>query len=137
LLNGPISPESEELPKEEQRLVEGYRKGFYADFMMREETERVHGEQAKLQGHRRELELRIAHLDNVISYKGQVQKLAGRLSQGLDSMDFKQRRELLRLLVDEIIYDDGQIAIKTIIPLVDCQLHPIGGGIKGVEKSVL
>ena len=44
-------------------------------------------------------------------------------------MDFKQRRELLRLLVDEIIYDDGQIAIKTVIPLVERQLHPIGGGI--------
>ena len=129
-----VNKRLEELPKEEQRLVEGYRKGFYADFMMREETERVHGEQTKLQGRRRELELRIAHLDNVISYKGQVQKLAERLSQGLDYMDFKQRRELLRLLVDDIIYDDGQIAIKTIIPLVDRQLHPIGGGIKGVEK---
>ncbi len=34
----------EELPKEERRLVEGYRKGLYADFVMREEMERVRGE---------------------------------------------------------------------------------------------
>jgi site-specific DNA recombinase len=118
----------EELPKEERRLVEGYRRGFYADFMMREEMERVHDEQTKLQCRRRELELRIAHLDNVISYKGQIQKLAERLSQGLDSMDFEQRRELLRLIVDEVLYDDGHVTIKTIIPLVDRQLHHIDQG---------
>jgi site-specific DNA recombinase len=123
----------EELPKEEQRLVEGYRKGFYADFMMREEMERVCGEQTKLQDRYRELELKIAQLDSVISYKGQIQKLAERLSQGLDSMDFEQRRELLRLLVDEVLYDDGHVTIKTVIPLVERRLHPISGGIKGVE----
>ena len=124
-----VGKQLEELPKEERRLVEGYRKGFYADFMMREEMKRVRGEQTKLQGRRRELELKIAHLDNVISYKGQIQKLAERLSQGLDSMDFEQRRELLRLLVDEVFYDDGHVTIKTIIPLVERRLHPISGGI--------
>lgn len=33
----------EKLPSEEQRLIEGYRKGLYPDFMMREEMERVSG----------------------------------------------------------------------------------------------
>lgn len=127
----------EEFPKEERRLVEGYRKGFYADFMMREETERLRNEQTKLQSRRRELELRIAHMDKVIDYKGQIQRLAEILSQGLDSMNFEQRRELLRLLVDEVIYDDGNITIKTIIPPSNRQLYPTSREIRVRGKTLL
>ena len=107
----------EELPKEGRRLVEGYRKGFYADFMMREETERVHQEGATAEQRRGELERQLAHLDKALHYRGQVEDLARRLNQGLDQMDFGQRQELLRLLVDEVIYEDGDVTIKTIIPL--------------------
>jgi hypothetical protein len=45
-------------------------------------------------------------LHKALSYQGQVQALAKRLTQGLEVMDFQQRRELLHLLVDEIIYDE-------------------------------
>ncbi len=34
------------LPREQKRLVEGYRKGLYPDFIMREEMERLNQEQA-------------------------------------------------------------------------------------------
>lgn len=34
------------LPQEERRLVEGCHKGFYADFMMREEVERLRAEKS-------------------------------------------------------------------------------------------
>ena len=124
-----IAKRLEELPKEERRLVEGYRKGFYADFMMREEVERIRNEQYQLQDRQRELELSLRHLDNAMGYRGQIQKLAQQLSQGLGSMNFERRRELLRLLVDEVIYDDGHVTIKTIIPLGEGRLHPIAGGI--------
>ena len=121
----------EELPKEERRLVEGYRKGFYADFMMREEVERVHGEQAAAEARRRELETQLARLDKALGYRGQVEELARRLSQGLDQMSFAERRELIRLLVDEVIYDDGKVTIKTIIPVDQCKLHPVAEGVRG------
>ncbi|MFC1935946.1 recombinase family protein, partial [Chloroflexota bacterium] len=103
-----IRNQLEELPKEERRLVEGYRKGLYADFMMREEMERVRNERASAEERRRELERQLAHLDKALSYQGQVRELAQRLSQGLEVMDFQQRRELLRLLVDEAVYDDAE-----------------------------
>jgi len=45
-------------------------------------------------------------LAQALSHQGQVQALAKRLTQGLEVMDFQQRRELLHLLVDEIIYDE-------------------------------
>jgi hypothetical protein len=68
----------------------------------------------------------LTHLDKAISYKGQIQALAKKLSKGLEIMDFRQRRELLRLLVDKVIYDyAGQVTIKTIIPVNECQLHPV------------
>ncbi len=52
-----------------------------------------------------------------------MEALAKRLSQGLDAMGFEDRRELLRLLIDEIVYDDGgSMIIKTILPLG--RLHP-------------
>ncbi|MDP3061810.1 MAG: recombinase family protein, partial [Chloroflexota bacterium] len=124
----------EELPKEERRLVEGYRKGFYVDFMMREEMDRVRSEQTSAEERRRELERQLAHLDRALSYKGQVEQLASRLSEGLDQMGFVERRELLRLLVDEVVYDEGQVTIKTIIPLGgndERRLRPVPQGGQG------
>ncbi len=52
-----------------------------------------------------------------------MESLAKRLSQGLDLMGFEGRRELLRLLIDEIVYDDGGgMTIKAILPFF--RLHP-------------
>jgi len=67
-------------------------------------------------------------LDRALSYKGQIEELGRRLSQGLDSMGFTERRELPRLLVDEVVHDNGQVTIRTITPLD--QLHPIPGGLR-------
>jgi len=122
-------------PQEERRLVEGYRKGFIPDFMMREEMERVAQERRQAEERCNELERQLVHLDKALSYKGQVQALAHRLSAGLDTMSFDERRELLRLLVDEVVYHDGQVAIKTIIPVGDGQLHPIPQWLLGGQEQ--
>ncbi len=37
------------IPEEQKPLVEGYRKGLYADFMMREEMERIEKEKNELE----------------------------------------------------------------------------------------
>jgi len=123
------------LPQEERRLVQGYRKGLYADFMMREEMERVSIEKDENQRRRDDLRIQIDRLDRAKAYKGQVQAFARRVSKGLDNMDFNQRRELLRLLVDEVIYDEGKVTIKTIIPLDKVQLHPEAQGFHGGREG--
>ena len=62
-------------------------------------------------------------LERASGYKEEVEALETRLSQGLDVMGFEERRELLRPLIDEIVYDDGGgMTIKTILPLG--RLHP-------------
>ncbi len=119
-----LSKRLADLPNEERRLVEGYRKGLYADFMMREEMDCVHKEYADAKKRGDELKQQIQRLDKAIRYRDQIEAMAKRLSQGLDTMGFTERRELLRLLVDGIIYDNGEVSIKTIIPLEEHQLHP-------------
>jgi site-specific DNA recombinase len=120
-----VSKRLDDLPKEERRLVEGYRKGLYADFMMREEMQQIRKEQAAAEERYQELKHQLAHLDKAINYRGQIEQLAERLNAGLETMNFDERRELLRLLVDEVVYDDGQVTIKTIIPLGNGQLYPV------------
>ena len=45
----------ENIPKEQRKLVEGYRKGYYPDFMMREEADRVEKESLNAEQRLREL----------------------------------------------------------------------------------
>ena len=121
----------EELPKEERRLVEGYRKGLYPDFMMREEMEQLGKEQAALSERKLELESQLAHLEKALSYRGQLESLAEQLGRGLDALDFSQRRDLLHLLVDEVTYQDGTVTIRTIIPLEGRRLSSVAQGVRG------
>ena len=60
-----------------------------------------------------------------LSHKGRVHDLARRLTGGLERMDFNERRELLRLLVDDVIYDAGLLTIKTVLPLDQLQPAPV------------
>ncbi|MBI2958464.1 MAG: recombinase family protein [Chloroflexi bacterium] len=119
-----VSKRLKDLPMEERRLVEGYRKGFYADFMMREEAERIRKEQASCEEKRCELQRELAAIVEAAAYKTKLEDFARSLSQGLDAMTFAQRREVLRLLVDQIIYDEGRITIKTSIPF-DADQHQL------------
>ncbi len=134
-----IEKRLEDLPREERRLVDGYRKGFYADFMMREEMDRVKEERAGADERRKELERQLSLLEKAMSYRESLEGFAGRVSVGLDTMGFDERRELLRLLVDEVVYEDGEVTIKTILPVDGVRLHPedqrVYGGREGETSS--
>jgi hypothetical protein len=43
------------IPQEQTRLVEGYRKGLYSDFMLREDMEASQKEQTELENRKRDL----------------------------------------------------------------------------------
>jgi len=116
-----------EFPGEEQRLVEGYRKGLYPDFMMREEMDRLRQEQTSLEKRRKELESRLSLLALSGAQEAQARALAARIGKNLDELSFNQRQELLRLLVEKVYYRETELEISTIIPLSGemCQLHPL------------
>jgi hypothetical protein len=115
------------IPEEQRRLVEGYRKGLYADFMMREDMELIQKEQGELEKRKVELERQLAQRFLTQNQEAHIKSLAERLSVGLNNLDFMGKQELLRLLVEKVFYDGQSIEILTIIPLSE-QLHPIHRG---------
>jgi len=119
------------IPEEQRRLVEGYRKGLYADFMMREDMKLVQKEQAEIEKREAELERQLAQRFLTQNHEAHIRSLTEKISMGLDNLDFTGKQELLRLLVEKVVYNGQGIEILTIIPLGE-QLHPLHrGGLRG------
>ncbi len=117
----------EAIPDEQRRLVEGYRKGLYADFMMRDDMELIQKEQGELEKRKAELERQLAQRQLTQSQEARIRSLTEKIGAGLDNLDFASKQELLRLLIEKVLYDGQGVEIQTIIPL-DEQLHPIHRG---------
>jgi hypothetical protein len=56
--------------------------------------------------------------------EAQIRSLIDEMSIGLGNLDFVGRQELLRLLVEKVVYGQEGIEIVTGIPLGE-QLHPL------------
>jgi len=116
------------IPDEQRRLVEGYRKGLYADFMMREDMELIQKEQADIEKRKVELERQLAQRQLTESQEVRIRSFTEKISTGLDTLDFAGRQELMRLLIEKVIFDGQGVEILTIIT-IDEQLHPIHRGV--------
>lgn len=112
------------MPEEQKRLVEGYRKGLYSDFMMREDMEAIQKEQAELEKRKMELDRQLTQRNLTENQEAQIRSLLEKISTGLDCLDFTGKQDLLRLLVEKVLYNGQEVQIQTIIPSQD-QLHPI------------
>ncbi len=110
--------------EEQKRLVEGYRKGLYADFMMREDMEVIQKEQAEIEKRKSELVRQLSQRNISENQEVQIRRLMEDISKGLQHLDFPGRQELLRLLIDKVTYSGQGVEILTIIPPRE-QLHPI------------
>ena len=104
--------------------MEGYRKGLYADFMMREDMEQIQKEQGELEKRKAELERQLAQRQLTQSQEAQIRSLIEKIGTGLDNLIFTGKQELVRLLVEKVFYNGRSIEIITIIPLSE-QLQPI------------
>jgi len=47
---------------------------------------------------------------------GQITDFCSRVGTGLNQMNFEERQQLLRLIVDAIVVEDGSVKVETIIP---------------------
>jgi len=115
------------IPDEQRRLVEGYRKGLYADFMMREDMELIQKEQGELDKRKSELERQLAQRQLTESQEVRIRSFAEKIGTGLDTLDFTGRQELMRLLIEKVLFDGQVVEIQTIIT-PDEQLHPVHRG---------
>jgi site-specific DNA recombinase len=115
------------IPDEQRRLVEGYRKGLYADFMMREDMELIQKEQGELEKRKSELERQLAQRQLTESQEAKIRSFAEKISTGLDTLDFTGRQELMRLIIEKVLFDGQVVEIQTIIAPNE-QLHPVRRG---------
>jgi len=122
----------EAIPGERKRLVEGYRKGLYSDFMMREDMEAIQKEQTELGNRKDDLEKQLALRNITADQEARIKEFAKKMGNGLDMLDFRGRQELVRLLLDKVVFDGRDVEVQTIISPVD-QLHPISQGDTGGE----
>ena len=119
------------IPEEQRRLVEGYRKGLYADFMIREDMEAIQGEQADIEKRKEELEGQLAQRSITEHHETQLKSFISKIETGLDKLDFKGKQEFLRTLIEKALFDGRNIEIQTII-LPRGQLQPVHrGGLRG------
>jgi hypothetical protein len=122
------------IPDEQKRLVEGYRKGLYADFMMREDMALIQKEQGELEKRKAILDRQLAQRQLTESQEARIRSFADRINSGLDTLDFSGRQELTRLLVEKAIFDGKIVEIQTIIA-PNNQLHPLHqGGPRGMGQ---
>ncbi len=112
------------IPEEQKRLVEGYRKGLYSDFMMREDMEAIQKEQAELEKRKMELDRQLTQRNLTKNQETQIRDLMEKMGTGLDCLDFTGKQDLLRILVEKVLHNGEEVEIQTIIPQRE-QLHPI------------
>ena len=111
--------------------MEGYRKGLYTDFMMREDMEAIQKEQAELEKRKMELDRQLTQRNLTDNQEVQIRSLMEKMDAGLDCLDFTGKQDLLRLLVEKVLHNGEEVEIQTIIPQRE-QLHPIQrGGLRG------
>jgi len=115
------------IPEEQARLVEGYRKGLFADFMMREDMETIQKDQSEVEKRKEQLERQLAQRSMTEHQEAQLKSFVSKIGTGLDKLDFKGKQELLRTLVEKALFNGQNIEIQTIIPQRG-QLQPMHRG---------
>lgn len=117
------------IPPEQKRLVEGYRKGLYPDFMTHEEMERISKEQKELEARKIDLEKQLIRGIITANQEEAIKSFVKRINDGLDAVNFIQKQTIVRELTEKLIYDGESIEIQTIIN-PDVQLHPLTRGLR-------
>jgi site-specific DNA recombinase len=105
-----------QLERQQERLLEVY----LAEIVGRTEFERKRQElgqsQHGLAQQLRQLEAQTQKQIAVAELAQSIETLCQRLVPTLDQLDFAQRRQLVELLIDRVIIDDGKVEIRYAIP---------------------
>ena len=106
----------DQLARQEERLLEAY----LAEVIALPELERkrleIAQKQKALQTQLRQLEAQAKKQIEVAVIATSVEAFCQRIQQGLEHATFAQRRQLVELLIDRVIVDDGQVEIRYVIP---------------------
>ncbi|HEX9597112.1 MAG TPA: recombinase family protein [Anaerolineales bacterium] len=104
------------LERQQARLLDAY----LAEIIALEEFQRKRQElattQAGLQHHLRQLDAQAHQQRSLAIYAAGIEDFCHRIQPTLHQLTFAQRRQLVELLVDRVIVDDGQVEIRYVIP---------------------
>ena len=84
----------------------------------------VEKEQRELEARINEIEKQLHRKTLTVRQANSIRKLMEKVNQGLESLDFKGRQKLLRLLVEKVTFNGENVEIQTVIPLGE-QLCPV------------
>jgi len=104
------------IPQEQDRLVEGYGKGLVPDDRMRIRMDALKTDKEELERRAQELERQLTTLELTEEQEAQALAFAEKVRNGLTNLEFAERQELLRLLVEDVTCYDDKAIIHTIIP---------------------
>ena len=76
---------------------------------MREQMESIETNRQAVRGRLGELLTRLSQSKWASRHSGQTETFTRRISVGFDEMGSSDRRQRLRLVVDELVYDDGEL----------------------------
>ena len=113
---GDTSKSLKQLERQQERLLEVY----LGEVIEREEFQYKRSELSKTQdalhGQLRQLEAQVQKQLDVAKLSSGISNFCERIQQTLPTLTFEQRRELVTLLIDRVIIDDGKVEIRYVIP---------------------
>jgi DNA repair exonuclease SbcCD ATPase subunit len=95
--------------------------------MICEDMELIQKEQSELEKRKSELERQLNQRKLTDSQETRIRSFTEKIGSGLDTLDFAGRQELMRLLIEKVLFDGQVVEIQTIIT-PDEQLHPARRG---------
>ena len=130
-----LEREAEALGLRRQRLVDAYEMGAISLEELVKRRQRLEGAQRELARRQREWELRQQHWEGFAQALSELERYRATIQESLDSLTFEQQREILTLLVEEVVVHEDKIIIRHILPLDRSLCSPLQGG-QGDEGAI-
>ena len=105
-----------QLTRQEERLLEAYLAEVIALPELERKRQEIAQKRKALQAQLRQLEAQAEKRIEVAAVAASIETFCQRIRQGLEQATFAQRRQLVELLIDRVIVDDGQVEIRYVIP---------------------
>jgi len=105
-----------QLARQEERLLEAYLAEVIALRELGRKRQEIAQKQKALQSQLHQLEAQVEKRIEMTAVAASIETFCQRIQQGLENATFAQRRQLVELLIDRVIVDDGQVEIRYVIP---------------------
>lgn len=112
---------------QEDRITDAYINEAMELDRYKAEMEKLRQRSRELEKTSRDIERRAQQEIDSRNALEHLERFCRQIAQGLEAMTFEERQQLLRLVVERIIVEDGRVRIETVIPTGDDKLrtpHP-------------